>query len=162
MTARMCARPVVAVQQHAGVVNDTDRTVHLAILPTRSALGMISTLCAAMLVVEPVDKADLGVRIACISCMLLRTAIERPVTSSGELPAGGPTSVYRRASAEGYVALGWPITACQDQVLLTLGGAISALALPTTLAEQTIRTKSCEARSATGLVCSCWGALLYG
>lgn len=148
MTARICAGPVVAFQQRAGAVDDTDRTVHLAVLPARSARGMISTLCAAMLVVEPVDNADPGVGMACISCMMLRTAIERPVTSAGELPAGGPTSVHRRASAEGYVALGWPITACQDQVLLTLGGDVSALVLPTTLAEQTMEILAERARPA--------------
>lgn len=148
MTARTCAGPVVAIQQRAGTVEDTDRPVHLAVLSARPMLGMISTLCGAMLTLEPVETADLGVSMACISCVMLRATTERPVTSVGALPPGGPTPIRRRASPEGYAALGWPITVRGDQVLLTLGGDVSALVLPTTLAEQTVEILAGRARPA--------------
>lgn len=148
MIARICAGPVVAVQQRAGAADDTDRAVHLAVLPARPTLGMISTLCGAMLAVEPVETADPGGGMACISCMMLRTVTERPVTPVGELPTGGPTPVHRRASPEGYAALGWPVTVRGEQVLLTLGGDVSALILPTSLAERTVAVLAGRARPA--------------
>lgn len=107
---------------------------------------MISTLCAAMLVVEQVETADLGAGMPCPRCRILRTATERPVTSARGLPAVGPTPIHRRARPEGYAALGWPITVRGDQVLLTLGGDVSALVLPTTLAEQTVQVLTGRAR----------------
>lgn len=39
MTARICAGPIVAVQQRTETGGNTDRAVHLAVLPARSTWG---------------------------------------------------------------------------------------------------------------------------
>lgn len=143
---------MVAVQQRAETVGHTDQAVHLAVLPARSSMGMISTLCAAMLGVEQAEITDLGVGMPCTRCLILHTTTDRPVTSVGELPIGGPTPIHRRASPEGYAVLGWPVTVRGDQVRLTLGGEVSALVLPTTLAEQTMEVLARQARPAPVLV----------
>lgn len=140
------AGPVVAVRQQAA--GHTGRAVHLAVLPARSATGPISTLCGALLAREQIEAADVGSGVPCSLCLILRAATEKPVAPVGELPPAGPTPAHRRASREGYAALGWPVTVRGDQILLTLDGDVTALILPTTLAEQAMQVLITRARPA--------------
>lgn len=148
MTDRADAGPVVAVRQRAETAGHTGRAVHLAVLPAQSASGPISTLCGALLNLEKIETAELGSGMPCSMCLILRAATEKPVSPVGELPVPGATPIHRRASPEGYAALGWPVTVRGDQVLLTLDGDVTALVLPTTLAVQTMQVLIGHARPA--------------
>jgi hypothetical protein len=136
----------MAVRQRAKTVGNTGRVVHLAVLPSRSASGLISTLCGALLAMEQTEVTDLGSGMPCSMCLILRAATEKPVTPVGGLPLAGPTPTHRRASPEGYAALGWPVTVRGDQVLLTLDGDVTALILPVSLAEQVVHVLIAQAR----------------
>jgi hypothetical protein len=100
---------------------------------------------------EQIEVADLGSGMPCSMCLILRAATEQPVTPVGELSLTGPTPIHRRASPEGYAALGWPVTVRGDQVLLTLNGDVTALILPVSLAEQVAHVLIAQARPAPAL-----------
>jgi hypothetical protein len=148
VTNRAGAGPVMAVRQRAETVGNTGRAVHLAVLPARSASGLISTLCGALLAMEQTEVADLGSGMPCSMCLILRAATEKPVTPVSGLSLAGPTPTHRRTSPEGYAALGWPVTVRGDQVLLTLNGDVTALILPVSLAEQVVHVLIAQARPA--------------
>ncbi|MGH3905699.1 MAG: hypothetical protein ACRDTE_16170 [Pseudonocardiaceae bacterium] len=81
-------------------------------------------------------------------CLILHAATEKPATPLSALPPAGPAPAHRRASPEGYAALGWPVTVRGDQVLLTLDGDVTAISLPATLADQTMQILIARARPA--------------
>ncbi len=122
--------------------------VHLAVRPAQPASGAISTVCGALMAREQLEVAELGSGVPCSLCLILRAATEQPVTPARELSAAGPTPTHRRVSPEGYAALGWPVTLRGDQVSLTLDGEVTALVLPTALAEQTMQVLIAHARPA--------------
>lgn len=148
MTNRTGAGPVLAVRQRAETVGNTGRAVHLAVLPARSASGLISTFCGALLATEQTEPANLGSGMPCSQCLIFRATTEKPITPADELPLAGPTPTHRRASPEGYAALGWPVTVRNDQVRLTLNGDVTALILPVNPAEHVVHIVTAQARPA--------------
>ena len=121
--------------------------MHLATVPPRTSPGVISTLCGALATLEQIETVELDSGPRCSSCLTYHSTAEHPV-SPGEAAADGPTPPHRRASPEGYAVLGWPVLTRGDQVLLLLGDQISALMLPTPIAEQTTRILATRARPA--------------
>jgi hypothetical protein len=97
---------------------------------------------------EQTEVADQGSGVPCSMCLILRAAAEKPVTPVGELPLAGSTPIHRRASPEGYAALGWPVPVRANQVLLTLNGDVTGLILPVSLAEQVAHILIAQARPA--------------
>lgn len=122
--------PVVAVRPVGG----PDRSVHLVALPTAERLSVVSALCGALMLPGRVQAVGVGTGVPCSLCLIHRVA-EQPVTMPGELAPGGPMAVTKRATPQGYAALGWPITVREDQVLLEVGTELIALVMPIALAE---------------------------
>ncbi|MCA1676025.1 MAG: hypothetical protein LC799_28910 [Actinobacteria bacterium] len=142
--------PVVAFRERPETGSAAGRMVHLATVPARTSPGVISTLCGALATLEQIEIVELDSGPGCSSCLSYQDTAEQPVIP-GESTAEGPTPPHRRASPEGYAALGWPVIMRGDQVLLILGDQLSALVLPTTLAEQATQILAERARPAPAL-----------
>jgi len=111
---------LLLVRSRQGVGGEAGRVVHLARLDVGAqASGRMETLCEMSLAVVQVESVAPGVGMPCIPCLLHRDGVE---------PRPAP-------SAATYRAWGWPVTVRGDQVLLTLGFEVIALALPDGLAE---------------------------
>jgi len=142
---RTGADSVVAIRERPGTADKAGRTVHLALLPTEKVPGVISTLCGAQAALEKIVTGSLGAGLPCDVCLSYRDAADQPIIpdeSAGE----GPTPAHRRASAEGYAALGSPVITRSEQTLLIPGDQITALLLPIALAERTTRILAARAR----------------
>lgn len=135
---------VVAVR----AVGEHRRPVHLAALPAPGPPGAITTLCGALLASGRIEIVDPGIGVPCTTCLIYQADREQPVTPPAGHAPGGPMAVARRATAQGYAALGWPVTVRGNQVLLNVGTELIALIMPSVLADQATVLLTAQARPA--------------
>lgn len=135
---------VVAVR----MVGEHRGPVHLAALPTLGPPGVVAALCGALLASGRIEIVDPGTGVPCTTCLIHRAVTEQPVTPPAGQAPGGPMALARRATPQGYAALGWPVTVRGNQVLLTVGTELVALIMPTVLADQATVLLTAKARPA--------------
>lgn len=135
---------VVAVR----AVGEQRASVHLAPLPTPGPPGAITTLCGALLASGRIEIVDPGTGVPCSKCLIYQVNREQPVTPPAGHAPGGPMALARRATPQGYAALGWPVTVRGDQVLLNVGTEPVALIMPSVLADQATVLLAAQARPA--------------
>lgn len=118
--ATLADQPLLLVRQRAGVLGQSDRTVHLLPLPPDGATGVMAALCGGLLRLEEIEAADSGDDLRCQVC-----------TENQAIAAGvGVDSSAAVASEFPYRAWNWPVIEQDDLVQLRLDGDVSAIAIP--------------------------------
>lgn len=148
MTEPVRVDAVVPVRHRASTVGETRRVVHLASLSSQATHGAIATLCGSLLASEQVERVELGAAMPCSMCLIQRVARHEAVEQSTALPAGAPVPAHRRATAEGYAALGWPVLVRGDHVLLNVDDDVLALIMPRVWAKRVQNVLSARSRPA--------------
>lgn len=119
---------LMAVRYRPGVTRTTARTVHLVAPPFRSR-ATVTALCGAVLAAENAEIVEPRQGMPCVLCLLSHIHAAAPASDPP-----GPDPPEQTHPAD-YRALGWPVITQEDQVLLTLDDAVTALILPATLAD---------------------------
>jgi len=115
------------VRYRAGVTGQAAGTVHLVPVPDERMMGVVATLCGALLDLDEIE-AGYGQGMPCMLCLLNQVsattpAVRAPMSSSGCTGA-------ELVGAVAYQAWGWPVTQHRDQIRLSLRCDVSAIALP--------------------------------
>lgn len=122
--------------------------VHLAVVSTAEPPNAVATLCGALLASGRIEVVDPGTGVPCTICLIHQADAEQPITPPAGWAVGGPMALARRATPQGYAALGWPVAARGNQVLLAVGTELVALIMPAVLADQATVLLTAKARPA--------------
>lgn len=129
----IAARPVVLIRVRPGQVAESARVVHLAPLPG-DGVGVVTTLCGALLRTEDCESPTPGQGMPCDRCLashLTGWPPPDPAQSCSDITNLGTGA---RSAALGYRSWGWPVLLRRDQVWLSLTVDAVALVIPTPLA----------------------------
>ena len=124
------ARPLVLLRYQRGVVGETARTVHLALLSI-GEVSEIRTLCEALLPADHVETLAPGEGMPCTGCLLsprlAAHALTGNLSTAPPPPPQNGADLTPHALTARYQAWGWPVTVHGDHVWLSLGEDTVAL-----------------------------------
>jgi hypothetical protein len=112
------------------VVGETARTVHVIALTSDGRSGVVRALCGAALTLTEMDMVTPGEGMPCMACVLDRIS----GAAEEESPAGHSNGDLQEWD--------WPVTLHCGQLRLSLGGEVSAYALPAALGASVTRILS--------------------